>query len=152
MLVLFVRCVALLAASAAQAQDAGSTFDDAFARALAHQHSGDMAAAVTELEVAVAGRHRQAAARLAELLVKDGRIASDEQRALELATFAVRGAPDDLRLVLEDSYHSVYCAVSPRFRRQTDGREPATRERSRRNPIGVVRTCADGAEVAMPDD
>lgn len=150
--ILLAGCIALLAACAAQAQEAGSAYDTAFARALALQRSGDMAAAVAQLEVAVAGRHRQATALLAELLVKDARIASDERRALELATQAVRGAPDDQRLALEESYHSVYCAVSPRLRQRTDGREAATRERLRRLQIGVVRTCADGTEVAMPSE
>ncbi len=101
--------------------------------------------------------HAGAQAFLADLLWRGKYVEQDKIRALLLSSVAVKNAPPQERVWIEDIYQNIYCGASSRVRKQVDGAMVADWDRRYgRKPryedrlgLGVLdpsptRTCANG--------
>lgn len=103
--------------------------------------------------------HPGAQAFLADLLWRGKHIKSDPVRALALIVVAVKNAPPQERLWIEDIYQTIYCGAPNGVRKQVTGivadwgkrYSRKVRARSPRHALGgeagPVRTCQDGEYV-----
>ena len=106
--------------------------------------------------------HAGAQAFLADLFWRGKYVSQDQVRALVLASVAVKNAPPQERVWIDDIYQNIYCGVSSGIRKQVDGSMVAEWDRrygrapryQDRSGLGVldaspVRTCADGEAVPL---
>lgn len=103
--------------------------------------------------------HAGAQAFLADMLWRGKHMKADPVRALALIVVAVKNAPPQERLWIEDIYQSIYCGAPNGVRKQATGvvaewgkrytRKIRSHSRHSRYGVGVfpVRTCQDGEYV-----
>ena len=108
--------------------------------------------------------HAGAQAFLSDLLWKGKIVEKDEVMAYALISVAVKNAPTQDRVWIEDIYQNIHCGASPDVRKQVDGgmvadwdrrygREPEYEDRSGLGQLDAapVRTCANGEAVPIPN-
>jgi len=105
--------------------------------------------------------HAGAQAFLADLYARGLYVKHDAVRALTLISVAVKNAPDEDRVWIEDTYQNIYCGASKGVRKQVGGMVAEWDQRYGRRPqnsfggglgtlnIDAVRTCQNGDAVPV---
>lgn len=106
--------------------------------------------------------HAGAQAFLADLYARGMYVPKDPIRALALISVALKNAPAEDRVWIEDTYQSIYCGASTGVRQQVTGMVAEWDQRYGRKPhrnkeiaaldgldVGPIRTCQNGEAVPL---